>query len=128
MGAAPGVARGGELEVKSEVGRAIGGLAQRFESSAPTPWLACGSEIACSADDQAREFTGAAARSVISIPMTRGGAHSARSRSVSPPAFQHMVRRISAFAEELGRRAANAIDNARLIAKLRTRSKARDDE
>jgi signal transduction histidine kinase len=78
-------------------------------------------------NDQARELYRRGARSVISIPMTaRGSAFGAITLASFADDHAYGPQDL-AFSEELGRRAANAIDNARLYREAQDAVKARDE-
>jgi signal transduction histidine kinase len=116
-----------ELEVKSEVVEGIDDAAERFESLRRTNSRVVQKLRGAALSDQARELYKRGARSLISIPMTaRGSAFGAITLASFATDHAYGPQDL-AFAEELGRRAANAIDNARLYREAQDAVKARDE-
>ncbi|HSU90611.1 MAG TPA: PAS domain-containing protein, partial [Sporolactobacillaceae bacterium] len=118
-----------ELEVKSksEVVEGIGDAAQRFESLRHSNAHVVQKIRGAGLSDQARELNRRGARSVISIPMTARGSAFGAITLASFDADHTYGPQDLAFAEELGRRAANAIDNARLYREAQEAVKGRDE-
>ena len=116
-----------ELEVTSEVVEGIEDAAQRFESLRQANPRVVQKLRAAGLNDQARELYRRGARSVISIPMTARGSAFGAITLASFAADHAYGPQDLAFAEELGRRAANAIDNARLYREAQDAVKARDE-
>ena len=116
-----------ELEVRSEVVEGIDDAAQRFESMRRADARVVQKLRGSALSDQARELYRRGARSLISIPLTARGSAFGAITLASFAADHAYGPQDLAFAEELGRRAANAIDNARLYREAQDAVKARDE-
>ncbi len=118
---------GREIDISVEVVESGEDASERFESLRRAADGGVHELRKSARDDRARELYGRGARSVISIPLiARGGSFGAMTLA-SFDADHIYGPQDLAFASELGHRAANAIDNARLYREAEDAVKERDE-
>lgn len=116
-----------DVAVSAEVVEAGDEASERFKSLHGADGGVVHELRASARDDLARELYGRGARSVISIPLAARGSSFGVMTLASFESDHAYTPRDLAFAAELGHRAANAIDNARLFREAEDAVKARDE-
>ncbi len=117
----------GQVDVSAEIVEVPADAVERFESLRRAGAGVVRALRESARNDQARELYRRGARSLISIALTARGSAFGAITLASFDADPGFVPQNVAFAEELGRRAATAIDNARLYRDAQDAVKARDE-